>query len=171
MADRYGSLGDLSIQAKARGIELSETDIKWADLAIFKRAYFWGLERKHPSKMLMCSMRLGPAQTDGSTASWHIEKIAGSNSVYTCPPKYIAQLMENEDKLKPFDPNAINEQPPKAVIEKLLKIPYFRDSYEIDGLKPDEFGKHAAFIATASEFSAATRGMVDFVAQVKQGYL
>jgi hypothetical protein len=30
---------------------------------------------------------------------------------------------------------------------------------------PDEFNQQAALIATAAEFSTATRGMVDFVAQ------
>ncbi len=73
--------------------------------------------------------------------------------------------MEVEDRMKPFDPEAIHEPPPPKTLDKLLKIPYFAKSYEPDGMVPDEFNQHAALIATAAEFSAATRGMVDFVAQ------
>jgi transaldolase len=165
MSARYGTLGDLRKQADARGIELTPSDVRWAELAIYKRAYFWGLERKHPSKMLMCSMRVDDDVEPGRPSSWHIQKIAGSNSVYTCPPKYIGALMQQEDDLKPFDPEAINEEPPKAVIDKLMRLPYFEQGYEYDGMSAEEFGQFGCFVATAAEFSAATRATVDFVAQ------
>jgi transaldolase len=110
-------------------------------------------------------MRVSPPTDDGTVASWHIDKVAGGDIVYTCPPKYIGQLMEVEDRLRPFDPEAIHEPPPPKTLDKLLKIPYFAKSYEPDGMVPDEFNQHAALIATAAEFSTATRGMVDFVAQ------
>jgi len=99
MSARFGDLGDLKTQAKARGIELTPEEIRWAEVAIYKRAYFWGLERNHPSKMLMCSMRVDSDVEPGRPSSWHIQRIAGSNSVYTCPPKYIAALMQAEDQL------------------------------------------------------------------------
>ena len=73
--------------------------------------------------------------------------------------------MEVEDRLRPFDPEAIHESPPQKTLDKLLRLPYFAKSYEPEGMVPDEFNQHAALIATAAEFSAATRGMVDFVAQ------
>jgi transaldolase len=165
MSARYGSLGDLKKQADARGIQLTPSDIRWAELAIYKRAYFWGLERKHPSKMLMCSMRVDKDVEPGTVSSWHVEKIAGSNSVYTCPPKYIGAMMEVEDSLKPFDAEAINEEAPKDVIDKLMRLPYFEQGYEYDGMAEEEFGRYGCFVATAAEFSAATRATVDFVAQ------
>jgi len=40
MSARYGSLGDMAAQAKARGIELTPADVRWAELAIYKQAYF-----------------------------------------------------------------------------------------------------------------------------------
>lgn len=165
MSARYGTLGDLKTQADSRGIEITESDIRWAELALFKRAYKIGLEGNYPSKMLICSMRMSPKMDDGSAASWHIEKLTGANVVYTCPPKYIAQLMEIEDKLRPFDPEAIHEEPPKEVMDKLMRIPYFVRSYEPDGMTVDEFNRYAPLIATAADFSTAARGMVDFVAQ------
>jgi transaldolase len=165
MSARYGTLGDLKTQAEVRGIELSESDIRWAELAIFKRAYRIIEEKGYPNKMLMCSMRISPPTDDGSAASWHIEKIAGGDVVYTCPPKYIWELMEVEDRMKPFDPEAIYEEPPKAVLEKLLRLPYFAQAYEPDGMTREEFNKQGALVATAAEFSKATRATVDFVAQ------
>jgi transaldolase len=165
MSARYGTLGDLKDQAESRGIELSEADVRWAELAIFKRGYGILKEKGYPNKMLMCSMRISPPTDDGTAATWHIEKIAGGDVVYTCPPKYITQLMEVEDRMKPFNPEAIHEPPPRKTLDKLLRLPYFAKAYEPDGMEPDEFNRHAALIATMAEFSAATRGMVDFVAQ------
>jgi transaldolase len=115
--------------------------------------------------MLMCSMRVDDDVEPGKPSSWHVQKIAGSNSVYTCPPKYIGALMQVEDALGEFDADAINEQPPKKVIDKLMRLPYFEQGYEYDGMSPEEFGSYGCFVATAAEFSAATRGTVDFVAQ------
>ena len=165
MAARYGTLGDLKAQAESRGIELSEVDNRWAELAIFKRGYRILQEKKHPSKMLMCSMRISPPMNDGSKASWHIEKIAGGDVVYTCPPGYILELMEVEDQLKPFSPEAIDEPPPKAILEKLMHLPYFVQAYEPDGMSREEFNQQGALVATAAEFAKATRTTVDFVAQ------
>lgn len=165
MSARYGTLGDLNTQAEARGIDLTETDIRWAELAIFKRGYRILEEKGYPNKMLMCSMRISPPMNDGSIASWHIEKIAGGDVVYTCPPKYIGELMEVEDKLRDFNPEAIYEEPPKETVDKLLRLPYFVQAYEPDGMSRDEFNKQGALVATAAEFSKATRATVDFVAQ------
>ena len=165
MSARYGTLGDLKAQADSRGIELSEVDIRWAELAIFKRGYRILQEKKLPSKMLMCSMRISPPMNDGSKASWHIEKIAGGDVVYTCPPGYILELMEVEDQLKPFRPEAIDETPPKAILEKLMRLPYFVQAYEPDDMSREEFNKQGALVATAAEFAKATRATVDFVAQ------
>ena len=165
MSARFGSLGDFKAQAEARGITLTPEDVLWAELAIMKRAYKYGKEKNHPSKMLMCSMRVRSDLPGGKAQSWHIEKLAGGDLIYTCPPGSIAQLMRVEDQLDEFDPNAINEEPPPETLEKLMKLPYFRQSYEFDGMETEEFSRYAPFIATASDFAAATRATVDFVAQ------
>jgi transaldolase len=165
MSARYGTLGDLQSQAESRGIELSEADVRWAELTIFKRGYGIVKEKGYPNKMLFCSMRISPPTDDGTAASWHIEKVAGGDIVYTCPPKYVTQLMDVEDRMRPFHSEAIHEPPPPRTLDKLLELPYFAKAFEPDGMVPDEFNRHAALIATAAEFSTATRGMVDFVAQ------
>jgi len=163
MTARYGELGDLKKEAEERGIELSEADVRWAELAIFKKAYKTLKERNYPSKMLICSMRVSPPINGKPIASWHVEKLAGADIVYTCPPKYIKGLMKIGDNIE-FR-NQIEEEPPKEELDKLLRIPYFEKGYEEDGLTPEEFNTHSALLATAEEFSNATRGMVDFVNQ------
>jgi transaldolase len=164
MSARLGSLGDLKNQAAARGIDLSPSDIRWAEIAVYKKAYALLKKRNHPSKMLQCSMRIDDDVEPGRVSSWHIQKIAGSDSVYTCPPNFVAELMAAEDGMAPFDSRAIDEPVPKAVIDKLMRIPYFTQAYEIGGMDGSDFGQQAAFIATAAESAAATRAMLDFVA-------
>ncbi len=166
MSSRLGNLGDLKVQAEARGIMLSPEDILWAETAVMKRAYQHLHAIGHPSKMLQCSMRV-VEHPDGTASSWHIEKLAGGDFVYTCPPGYIAQLMRVQDRMAPFDPSAIDEEVPRGTLETLLSIPYFRQAYEFDGLRPEEFARFGAFVATAAEFAAATRRTVDFVARVR----
>jgi transaldolase len=168
MSARLGNVGDLKSQAEARGIALSPEDILHGELAVMKRAYQIGKKSGHPSKMLQCSMRVVDPGPDRPASSWHIEKLAGGDFVYTCPPGYIAQLMQVEDRLPEFDPNAIEEDAPQAVIDKLMRIPYFRQAYEIDGMRPEEFSQFGAFVTTASEFAAATRRTVDFVARAME---
>jgi transaldolase len=162
MTARYGDLGGLRKEAQSQGIELSEAEVRWAELAVFKKAYRLVKERNYPSKMLICSMRISPV-VDGKSHCWHLEKLAGGNIVITCPPPFIEGVFEYLDGTE-FRPQ-IDEEVPKAVLDKLMRVPYFEKAYEEDGLKPEEFNTHPALVATAVEFSKATEGMVDFVAK------
>ncbi|MEO1656688.1 MAG: transaldolase family protein [Pseudomonadota bacterium] len=169
MSSRLGNIGDLSWQAEARGVGLSPEEILYGEMAVMKRAYFKAQADDHPSKMLQCSMRVIDDPSSGKASSWHIEKLAGGDFVYTCPPSYIAQLMQAEDRLPPFDPHAVEEEAPRDVMEKLLRIPYFRQAFEFDGMRPEEFEDFGAFKATEVQFAEATRRTVDFVARVLEG--
>jgi transaldolase len=161
MMARYGDLGGLQERGRKIGIELSEAEIRWAEIAIIKKAHKILQERKYPSKMLACSMRISPPTDDKKSAVWHLEKIAGGNFVYTCPPKFIKALILSCDDLE-FR-NQIEEEPPKKVLGKLLKIPYFAQAYFEDGLTEDEFIHHSSIVATAKEFSKRTLEMINFV--------
>ena len=165
MSARLGNIGDLKAQAEARGIVLSADEILLGEMAVLKRAYRHGKETGHPSKMLQCSMRVIDGGPGGTASSGHIAQIAGGDFVYTCPPSYIEQLMKAEDRLPDFDPRAIDADASPELIEKLRRIPYFRQAYDFDGMQPEEFKNFAAFVATAAEFAGATRKTVDFVAR------
>jgi len=161
MTARYGDLGDLRKEAESLGIDLSEADARWAELAIFKKAYRLVKEGNYPSKMLICSMRISPIM-NGKKHCWHLEKLAGGDIVFTCPPSFIEGVFEflNGTEFRP----QIDEGVPKTVLDKLLRIPYFEKAYYEDGLTPDEFNTHPALVATAIEFSKATEGIINFVA-------
>lgn len=116
--------------------------------------------------MLMCSMKLGP-EIDGLTGSWHVEKVAGEDIVYTCPPSYLEALMVKTPHLE-FE-NQIDSAVPQEVLDKLLKIPYFERGYSEDGYTADEFNTHPSLLATADQFSKATQEMVTFVGKRLQG--
>ncbi|NNG07417.1 MAG: transaldolase, partial [Desulfobacteraceae bacterium] len=92
MSSRFGTLGDLQKDAQDRDIELIEAEERWAEIAVFKKACRLVDENsEYPGKMLLCSMRMSPI-VDGEIRSWHIEKVAGANIVYTCPPPYLEGL-------------------------------------------------------------------------------
>lgn len=168
MSARYGTLGDLQKEAEERNIKLSEADVRWAEIAIFKKACRLVKEnRDYPGKMLLCSMRMSPV-LNGDVRSWHIEMVAGANVVYTCPPPYLEGLFEKGQHLE-FR-NRIEEPVSDEVMEKLMKIPYFKRGYEEDGYRMEEFNQHPALLATAKEFSGATQAMVDFVAKRVANY-
>jgi transaldolase len=167
MSARLGELSDWKTEAKARGIELTLSEIRDGEEAVLKRAYHFGKSIGHPSKMLQCSMRVEKDDRTGKTVSRHIQDFAGSDMVYTCPPGYIAGLMTAG--LEAFDPHAIDRAPNPASIEKLMRLPSFRQAYNFDGMRPEEFAHFGAFKATETEFAAATRQTVDFVRMTLEG--
>jgi transaldolase len=163
MSSRFGTLGDLQKDAQDRDIELIEAEERWAEIAVFKKACRLVDENsEYPGKMLLCSMRMSPI-VDGEVRSWHIEKVAGANIVYTCPPPYLEGLVFKAQHLAFHD--QINDPVPEKVMDKLMRIPYFEKGYAEDGYTPEEFNSHPALLATAKEFSGATQEMVDFVAK------
>jgi len=160
MSARFTALGDLEREAKQKSIHLSEKDIRWAELAIMKKAYRIIKEGGYPSKMLLCSMRISPT-INGEKHCWSLEKLAGADIVYTCPPKFIASLLLEADHIE-FS-NQIDEPVPDEVMQKLLKISYFAKGYDEEGYKPEEFNFHPALLNTAKQFSGAVKEMIDFV--------
>lgn len=169
MSSRLGELGDWKKEAAARGIELTLPEIRDGEETVLKRAYWWGKDNGHPSKMLQCSVRVETDERTGKTVSRHIQDYAGGDMVYTLPPSYIARLMEVADELDPFDPRAIEREPNKASLAKLLKLPSFRQAYEFEGMRPEEFAHFGPYKATDTDFAAATRQTVDFVRMTLEG--
>ena len=162
MESRYGDLGGLRDFAKEKGIELSDGDVRLAELAIFKKAYRFVKENNYQSKMLSCSLRVGPT-INGSEKLWHLEEKSGADIVMTCPPVFIEQLYEYQEQEKlVFEKDRIWEDIPKDVLDKLMRIPYFEKAYSEDGYSRDEYNTHPALIRTAEQFSKATVEMVEF---------
>ena len=162
MEARYGDLGGLRDFGKEKGIELSEGDVRLAELAIFKKAYRLLKEGNYPSKLLSCSLRVGPT-VDGVQRIWHLEEKAGADIVVTCPPTFIDEVIHfpGQEKIV-FIKDRIDHEIPKEVLEKLLRIPYFDRAYAEDGYGRDEYNSHPSLVKTAQQFSKATEDMVEF---------
>ncbi len=169
MESRFGDLGGLRDFGKEKGIELSEADVRWAELAIFKKACRFLKENNYPSKMLSCSLRLGPT-INGEERLWHLEEKVGADIVVTCPPGYIDNVMnfKNEKNIQ-FEKGTIERAIPSDVMDKLMRIPYFERAYAEDGYTKDEFNTHPALQKTAEQFAAATDKTVAFAAKCLNG--
>jgi transaldolase len=162
MEGRFGKLGGLKDFAKEVGIELSDGEIRLAELAVFKKAYKYLIDNDLPSKMLSCSLIVGPT-IDGQDRIWHLEEKAGANTVVTCPPVFIEKvlLLPGVEKIT-FEKDRILEEIPKDVMDKLMRVPYFERGSAEDGYTRDEYNTHPALQKTAEQFSKATEEMVDF---------
>jgi len=163
MTGRYEALGNFQRESEEIGIELTEADVRWSSIAIFKKAINYMQENGYPSKMLICSMRNGPV-VGGKTRLWHFEKLAGAPAVFTCPPKYIDQVDELGVDIE-FDNDGWKKPVPEEVLDKLMKFKYFREAYDPKGLEPPQFNTHPSTVATAQAFSKATNEMEKFVTE------
>ncbi len=164
MESRYGDLGGLREAAAEKGIELTDGEVRLAELAIFKKAYKYLEDNQLPSKMLSCSLRVGPV-VNGENRIWHLEEKTGAAIVVTCPPVFIDQVinLEGVEKID-LKEDRIHAEAPKKVMDKLLRIPYFERAYAVDGYARSEYNEHPALKRTAEQFSKATEQMVAFAA-------
>ena len=96
MLARYGDLGGLRDFAMEKGIELSDGDVRLAELAIFKKAYRLIKEGDYQSKLLPCALRVGP-EVDGTLRIWHLEEMTGADVVATCPPIFWNDVLNFPD--------------------------------------------------------------------------
>jgi transaldolase len=162
MEGRFGNLGGLKDFAAEKGIELSDGEIRLAELAIFKKAYKYLKDNNLPSKMLSCSLIIGPT-VDGQNRIWHLEEKAGADIVMTCPPTFIDKVLflPGVEKIS-FEKDRILEDIPQDLMDKLMRVSYFEKGYSADGYSRDEYNTHPALQKTAEQFSKATDEMVAF---------
>lgn len=152
MLGRYEDHPLMQTQTHERGIHLTEADLRWAGIAIFRKAHKIFADRGYPSKLMAASMRLGPI-VDGVTQVWHLEKLAGANAVLTVFPNIFEAFLAAYANL-PIEPQ-IDEPIPAQVLDRLLQIPYFAEAYDEHGIAPEGFVDHPALQATASSFADA----------------
>jgi transaldolase len=141
---------------------LSWHDKHWFGLAVFKRAYHLLTEGGFASKLLACSMREGPPVA-GKMRFWDIEKIAGSDIVYTCPPYVLEPLFQFGEGLD-FT-RGMEEGVPQSVMDKLLKIPFCIQAYDPNGLELEQFNTHPSTISTVEAFAKGLEGIETLVGE------
>ena len=162
MIGRFGSQGDLRDEAEARGLFLTQAETRWAEVAVLKRIQRIIEQHAAPIKMLLSSLQVDNRTAGCETLSMHLEETAGADIVYTCKPDFIGELMCREQEIEQFDATAAQREVPPPVLARLLRLPYFRRALEADGMAPDDFAKHGAFLTTYAEFNRSTRRLLDF---------
>jgi transaldolase len=150
----------LDVQAERQNMKLSWQDKHWFGIAVFRRAYRILTEAGYASKMLACSMRAGPLVA-GKMRFWDVQKLAGGDIVYTCPPYVLEPLFELGDDLL-FQPE-IEDEVPAEVMDRLLKIPYCIQAYDPNGLALEQFNDHPATVSTVEAFSKGFAGLEGFI--------
>ncbi len=160
MSGRWENAPEFTEEAKKLGIDLTPEEIRWASIAIFKYAYRHFREKAYPSKLLLCSMRVGPS-VGGAPHIWHLEHTAGSDAVFTFPPPFLNALFTQFDDLE-FHPR-IWEDIPQEVYHRLSHVPYFCRAVDLYGYTVEEFDSLPSLISTRQEFSTAMDKMEDFV--------
>jgi transaldolase len=162
MSTRWENAAEFEAEARVAGVELTPELRRLAGVAIFKKAHQIIRSRAYPSKMLICSVRLGPV-VNGEMRCWHLEETAGADAVFTLPPNYLTELFTQANDLE-FEPRIWKPIPAEA-LEQLNKIPYFVRSSQPDGWSVEEFNTLPPLQSTFKEFSGATEKMVAFVAE------
>jgi transaldolase len=155
----------LQEQAERRGIRLSWQDRHWFGIAVFRRAYRLLTEGGYISKLLACSLRDGPVVA-GKPRFWDVQKIAGGDIVYTCPPYVLEPLFERGDDLI-FQPE-IEQDVPQPVMDKLAQIPYCIQALDPNGLALEQFNDHPSTLYTVEGFSRASAGLEEYVAEISR---
>lgn len=122
-------------------VEVEESDIIQAGLAVTKRAYNIYQEKGYEAVLLVAALR----------GTYHMSELVGAKIVMSIAPHYqhllLSQNIPREER--------ISIEVPKRVIDKLLKIPEFVRSFEPDGMLPQEFVTFGATQKTASQFYEA----------------
>ena len=168
MIGRLTEQETLDVQAERRNIQLSWQEKHWFGIAVFRRAYQMLTEGGYASKMLACSMRVGPLVA-GKMRFWDVEKLAGGDIVYTCPPYVLEPLFEIGDDLH-FE-SEIKEEVPEQVLEKLLKIPYCIQAFDPNGLDLEQFNDHPSTVSTVETFSKGFTGLEGYISEKMTAFL
>lgn len=152
----------LNIQAERKHIQLSWQDKHWFGIAVFRRAYRMLTENGYASKLLACSMQPGPLVA-GKMRFWDVQKLAGGDIMYTCPPYVLEPLFALGDGLS-FE-REIEADVPADALDKLMQIPYCLQAYDPSGLALEQFNDHPATVSTVAAFSKGFAGLEGFVGE------
>ena len=132
MEARYGDLGGLREAGKEKGIELSEGDVRLAELAIFKKAYRLrqGARLSEQDALLLAARGPHGRRQAAVVAPGREGRRRHRGHRAAALHRRVHQLPAPENLT--FAKGRIEVDPPKDVMDKLLRIPYFERAYEED---------------------------------------
>jgi transaldolase len=119
-------------------VDVSESDIRQAGLAVSKRAHSIFQAEGYEAVLLVAALR----------GTYHMTELAGGKLVMSIHPRYqellLAPGVPREERIeRPVD---------RQAIERLEGVPEFVRAYEPDGMAPEEFIAYGATQRTLSQF-------------------
>ena len=128
-------------------VDVSESDIRQAGLAVSKRAYEIYQAEGYEAALLVAALR----------GTYHMTELAGAELIMSIHPHYqellLAPGVPREERIgRLIDPLAI---------ERLGRMPEFVRSYEPDGMAPEEFIAFGATQRTLTQFSEVGWAMLE----------
>lgn len=128
-------LRDVALDSK---VDVSESDIQQAGLAVSKRAYSIYQNCGYEAVLLVAALR----------GTYHMTELAGAEIIMSIAPPYQEMLIS--DKLAHEE--RIDRRIPADVIMRLSEMPEFIKAYEPDGMKPEEFITYGVTQKTLAQF-------------------
>jgi transaldolase len=132
-------------------VQVEESDIRQAGLAVTKRAYEIYQAQGYEAVLLVAALR----------GTYHMTELAGGNLIMSIHPRVQAVLLQpgvpREQRIQlPIEP---------AVIARLRQMPEFRRAFEPDGIAPDEFVAFGVTQRTLSQFIDAGWALLEVLDQ------
>ena len=127
--------------AADRQVDVSESDIRQAGLAITKRACSIYEQEHYEATLIVAALR----------GTYHMVELAGAKVIMSIHPTYQHLLLQPDIPRELRIDRAI----PADVIERLSLLPEFVRSYEPDGMKPEDFAAFGLVQRTLTQFSLA----------------
>lgn len=158
MIGRFGADEAFDRQARALGIGLSTEDKRWAELAVYDAIQTLLTATPSPVRLLIASIKVDGEGQEGEHC-WHLERTGERTTLYTLPAPIIEFLLRRERAGRPVLP-AARLAIPVQVLDKLLRIDYFKQAYQLGGLEPERFAQHPAFV-TALQYACGARAELD----------
>jgi transaldolase len=119
-------------------VNISESDVRQAGLAVSKRAYSIYKQRGYETMLIVAAMR----------GTHHVTQLAGAEIIMSIPPALQQSLLSEE---LPHE-QRIDAEIAGDVIERLSALPEFVRAYEPDGMKPEEFITYGVTQRTLTQF-------------------
>jgi len=103
MSARYGTLGDLRKEAGERGIELTEADVRWAEIVIFKKAchlveensdYLGKMRLPHENRTLLKLQDQAAGASFRRALNYRAQRMIPNNRLWTAESRRVRGFQE-----------------------------------------------------------------------------
>ncbi len=119
-------------------LDIPESDLRMAGLAVAKRTYARFTQRKTDCVIMPAGLR----------GEYHITGMAGGNLIYTINTRMQDMMLESDPEQRP----GIGDPVDPKIIDSLMRIPEFVRAYEPDGMTPSEFISYGVTQKLLSQF-------------------